>query len=32
VNPLDLIPLNRNWYGASLVRGHGRASRTSGAR
>jgi hypothetical protein len=32
VNPLDLVSLNRNWYGASLVRSQGRTSRTSGAR
>ncbi|HEV7837457.1 MAG TPA: M23 family metallopeptidase [Gemmatimonadaceae bacterium] len=32
VNPLDLVSLNRNWYGASLSRSQTRPTRTSGAR
>jgi murein DD-endopeptidase MepM/ murein hydrolase activator NlpD len=32
VNPLDLVSLNRNWYGASLSRSQTRRTRTSGAR
>jgi murein DD-endopeptidase MepM/ murein hydrolase activator NlpD len=32
VNPLDLVTLNRNWYGASLSRSQPRTSRASGAR
>lgn len=32
VNPLDLVSLNRNWYGASLSRSKPRTSRRAGAR
>jgi murein DD-endopeptidase MepM/ murein hydrolase activator NlpD len=32
VNPLDLVSLNRNWYGASLSRSKPRTSGTTGAR
>jgi murein DD-endopeptidase MepM/ murein hydrolase activator NlpD len=32
VNPLDLIPLSRNWYGASVSRSKARTSPASGAR
>jgi murein DD-endopeptidase MepM/ murein hydrolase activator NlpD len=32
VNPLDLISLNRNWYGASPGRSQARPARSAGAR